>query len=202
MRNRRFSFLAGWVAVALLAVVGFAAFGGIGRPDSAQLQIEAAAASMGHTSGAHAGVAYVEPSRTQTSSVLTARAETPPASTPTTLPGGSEDTSTIKATGTIAAPSTGWLSEVQVRALVSLYFKPADVNRAIRVAWCESRFDPQATNLRTGGIGLFQHLPRYWEERSNNAGFAGAEMTDPEASVAAAAWEVYNGGGWDLFCRG
>ncbi len=203
LRRRRFSFLAGWVAVAMLAVVGFAAFGGTGRPNAAQVQIEAAAASMGHTSGAHAGVAYVEPSRTQTSSVLTARAEAPPVSATPNQSEGSEETPTIpKATGTITAPSTGWLSEVQVRALVSLYFKQADVNRAIRVAWCESRFDPKATNLRTGGVGLFQHLPRYWEERSANAGFSGEEMTDPEASVAAAAWEVYHGGGWDLFCRG
>jgi hypothetical protein len=107
------------------------------------------------------------------------------------------------AAGTIADPGTGWLSEVEVRALVSLYFAPADVNKAVRVAWCESRFDPAAVNLRTGGIGIFQHLPRYWQERAANAGFAGAEQIDPAASVAAAAWAVYHGGGWDVFnCRG
>ncbi len=49
---------------------------------------------------------------------------------------------------------------------------------------------------------MFQHLPRYWDERSTAAGFPGAELTDPEASIAAAAWAVYNGGGWDVFaCR-
>jgi hypothetical protein len=52
-------------------------------------------------------------------------------------------------------------------------------------------------------VGLFQHLPRYWAERAENAGFAGAEPGDPEASTAAAAWAVYHGGGWDTFaCRG
>jgi len=104
--------------------------------------------------------------------------------------------------GTVASPNSGWLSEVEVRALVSKYFQPTDINKAVRIAWCESRFDPNATDLRTGGVGLFNHLPRYWDERATNAGFPGVAAIDPEASTAAAAWEVYNGGGWDVFnCR-
>jgi hypothetical protein len=92
---------------------------------------------------------------------------------------------------------------VQVRALVSEHFAAEDVNKAVRVAWCESRFNPSSTNLRTGAVGLFQHLPKYWEERAESAGFPDADPTDPEASTAAAAWAVYNGGGWDTFaCRG
>jgi hypothetical protein len=201
MRRRRFSFLAGWLAVGVLAAAGFAAFGGSGRSNPEQVRLEAAAASMGHTSGAYAGVAYVEPSRTQTSTVLTARAEAPPETDNDARDTAAEASTLPRATGTITAPEAGWLSEVQVRALVSLYFKSGDVNRAIRVAWCESRFDPRSTNLRTGGVGIFQHLPRYWEERSANAGFPGAPLTDPAASIAAAAWEVYHGGGWELFCR-
>jgi hypothetical protein len=103
----------------------------------------------------------------------------------------------------IEVNASGWLSEIQVRALVSIYFQPRDVNQAVRIAWCESRFDPGSVNLRTGGIGLFQHLPRYWADRADAAGFPGADPTDPEASTAAAAWEVYNGGGWEIFsCRG
>jgi hypothetical protein len=86
---------------------------------------------------------------------------------------------------------------------VSLYFEPKDVNQAVRVAWCESRFDPSSVDLRTGGVGLFQHLPRYWDERAADAGFKGFVATDAEASTAAAAWAVYNGGGWDIFaCQG
>ena len=106
------------------------------------------------------------------------------------------------AQGTIASPVSGWLSEVEVRSLVEKYFEPTDVNRAVRIAWCESRFDPNAVDMKTGGVGLFGHLPRYWEERAGNAGFAGIPATDPEASTAAAAWEVYNGAGWEIFsCR-
>ena len=194
MRSRRFSFLAGWAAVILLAVAGFAAFG-TSSDTSADVDFEAASASLGHTTGTYAGLTFAlfaEP-------LVTAAAADDPAASETV----EEDSQTVSdaSTGTIASPS-GWLSEVQVRALVTEYFKPEDVNTAVRIAWCESRFDPEALDLRTGAVGLFQHLPQYWEERADNAGFPGADPTDPEASTAAAAWAVYNGGGWDIFaCR-
>lgn len=209
MPFRRLSFVAGWAAVALLAVAGFAAFGNT-SPTAEQVQVEAAAASMGHTAGAYAGLYFA----------LVGSGDPPPhlpgiESRPLDLDGftltergaaevpGEEEPAESGSGGTMASPISGWLSQVEVRALVSLYFEPEDVNRAIRVAWCESRFDPNSVDLRTGGIGLFQHLPQYWDERAAKAGFAGTDPTDPEASVAAAAWEVYNGAGWDVFtCRG
>jgi hypothetical protein len=198
MRYRRLSFVAGWVAVALLAFAGFAAFGNI-DPSPDQVRAEAAAASIGHTAGAYAGLTFALLGGQAPASESEAAAETAAADTGKSA--GADDAAV--ATGTIASPETGWLSEVEVRALVSLYFKPEDVNRAIRVAWCESRFDPESVDLRDGGIGLFHHLPQYWEQRADNAGFPGARPTDSEASTAAAAWEVYDGGGWDVFtCRG
>lgn len=206
MRFRRLSFLAGWAAVALLAVAGFAAFGNP-SPTPEQVQVEAAAASMGHLAGAYAGLSFALTGDGGRAAEPPPMAEPP--GDPFTLaePPRPEEppqaASSGSSGGTIASPISGWLSQVEVRALVSLYFQPEDVNRAIRVAWCESRFDPNSVDLRTGGIGLFHHLPQYWEARAANAGFAGAEPTDPEASVAAAAWEVYDGGGWDVFtCRG
>ncbi|REK26021.1 MAG: lytic transglycosylase domain-containing protein [Actinobacteria bacterium] len=194
MRSRRFSFLAGWAAVILLAVAGFAAFG-TSSDTSADVDFEAASASLGHTTGTYAGLTFAlfaEPLVTAAAADESGASETV-----------EEDSQTVSdaSTGTIASPS-GWLSEVQVRALVTEYFTPEDVNTAVRIAWCESRFDPEALDLRTGAVGLFQHLPQYWEERADNAGFPGADPTDPEASTAAAAWAVYNGGGWDIFaCR-
>lgn len=207
MRSRRLSFVAGWAAVALLAIAGFAAFGSP-NPTAQQIRADAAAASLGHTSGAYAGLAFAllgggtgeelpeaigldpDPDSLERSTSEAIVDESPPAD---------EDAGV----GTISSATSGWLSEVEVRALVSLYFEPEDVNRAVRVAWCESRFDPNSVNLRTGALGLFQHLPKYWQERATNAGFAGYEPTNPEASTAAAAWAVYHGGGWDIFgCRG
>lgn len=192
MRLRRLSFIAGWAAVALLAVAGFAAFGTSGSTE-ADPGFDASAESMGHDIGARAGLAFAILAG-QTLSGETETLEV--VEEPETETDGAENSP-----GTIA--SDGWLSQVEVRGLVAKYFKSEDVNKAVRVAWCESRFDPASTNLRTGAIGLFQHLPRYWEERAEQAGFSGADPTNPEASTAAAAWAIYEGGGWDTFaCRG
>lgn len=198
MRLGRFSFLAGWVAVILLAAAGFAAFG-TSQDAANDLEYEAAAASLGHTAGTYAGLTFALFADAPAETTVADSGDATDASesvVETPLASDSESS-----TGTIASPA-GWLSEVQVRALVSEYFKAEDVNTAVRIAWCESRFDPEAVNLRTGAVGLFQHLPQYWEDRAESAGFPGADATDPRASTAAAAWAVYDGAGWDIFgCR-
>ena len=196
MRSRRFSFVAGWAAVALLAIAGFAAFG---APEAnvEELQAEAAAASLGHTAGAYAGISFALLGAESGVAVVVVESEEGEAADTEEAAAGSS--TLASSTGSIASPTSGWLSEVEVRALVEIYFEPADVNRAVRIAWCESRFDPNAIDLRTGGVGLFNHLPRYWEERAANAGFPGLPATDAEASTAAAAWEVYHGAGWEVF---
>ncbi|MEX1134839.1 MAG: transglycosylase SLT domain-containing protein [Acidimicrobiia bacterium] len=198
MRLRRLSFLAGWSAVALLAMAGFAVFDNP-EPTVDELETEAAAASLGHNTGAYAGLTFALLAGDQAEVEVTASPDETEAFEP------SEDTSTDEepSAASMISETSGWLSQVQVRALVSLYFAAADVNKAVRVAWCESRFDPNSTNLRTGAVGLFQHLPQYWAERADAAGFPEADPTDPVASTAAAAWAVYDGGGWDTFaCRG
>lgn len=197
MRLRRLSFIAGWAAVALLAVAGFAAFGTTGGAE-ADLEFDATEPGLGHSTGAQAGFNFALLADDAAKETADAPA------TSTTVAGGLEGSVDRQVSaGTIASDNSGWLSEVQVRTLMAEYFAAEDVNKAVRVAWCESRFNPSSTNLRTGAVGLFQHLPRYWEERAESAGFPGAEPTDPEASAAAAAWAVYNEGGWDTFaCRG
>ena len=152
MRSRRLSFLAGWLAVALLAALGFAAFGTSDGPAD-QPSVDAAAATMGHTAGAFAGMSFA----------------------------------------LLAAPADD--------ITVSDYSPPESLGAA--QSDNADAADAKSINLRTGAQGIFQHLPRYWDERSTAAGFEGAEQTNPEASIAAAAWAVYNGGGWDVFaCRG
>jgi hypothetical protein len=181
-------------------MAGFAVFD---NPEATvdELESEAAAASMGHATGAYAGLTFaLLAGGPNELSVASGPADT---EEPAVAEDSDPATETEPSTGSMASATSGWLSQVQVRALVSIYFAAEDVNKAVRVAWCESRFDPNSTNLRTGAVGLFQHLPQYWEDRAAEAGFSGAEPTDPVASTAAAAWAVYNGGGWDTFaCRG
>lgn len=94
-------------------------------------------------------------------------------------------------TTTTRAPSP---SPDQWRELVSRYFAAADVDKALRVIYCESR--GRADVVRQGGTasGLFQHLPRYWSSRSSAAGIPGADILDPEANVLVAAWLFYRDG--------
>lgn len=182
-------FVAMWAVVTLLAVAGFAAFQISGRPAPVP-----AADDLGREIGAVVGLGFSNPSSTGTAvAAVPAR----PSGTATTTPVEKPPTAGTGSEATI--PTDGWLSEMQVRALVSEYFEPEDVNRAIRVIWCESRFNPTSSNPQNGATGLFQHLPQFWPQRAEAAGFQGAEPTDPEANVAAAAHAIYSEGGWDVF---
>lgn len=180
-------FVAMWAVVTLLAVAGFAAFqiGGREAPVPSN-------ANLGREVGALAGLGF----NAVTAETAVAVAATPPDEA-VTVTADTGDTSAEDPVDTL--PTHGWLSEMQIRALVSKYFEPEDINRAIRVAWCESRFNPTSTNHETGGTGLFHHLPEFWPGRAEAAGFPGAEPTDAEASVAAAAHAVYQEGGWSVF---
>ena len=80
--------------------------------------------------------------------------------------------------------------------LIQASFASGDVERALMVVFCESNGNAGATNPSSGAAGLFQHLPIFWAERSTAAGWAGADIYDPAANVAVAAWLVYEGGGW------
>ena len=82
------------------------------------------------------------------------------------------------------------------RPLVELFFDEADVELAMEVMACESRGDRWAKNPLSTASGLFQHLASLWPPRAAAAGYAGADVFDPVANVAVAAWLVNDGGGW------
>ena len=87
--------------------------------------------------------------------------------------------------------SRSWSGSVeQWRPLIERYFAPGDVATAMRVMNCETggTGNPNSYNDRSGASGLFQHLPKYWAARSSGAGWGGADIMDPEANVAVAAW--------------
>ncbi|CAN5754191.1 hypothetical protein BH23ACT5_BH23ACT5_22750 [soil metagenome] len=178
-----------WAVVTLLAVAGFAAFQIGGREAPI-----ASSADLGRQAGALAGLGF-NSAEAQVAIVSVAAASAPAGAD--SAEASASDAREPAPVDTL--PTHGWLSEMQVRALVSMYFQPEDINRAIRVVWCESRFNPTATHPNTGATGLFQHLPEFWSQRAEAAGFPTAEPTDPEANVAAAAEAIYNEGGWDVF---
>jgi hypothetical protein len=122
--------------------------------------------------------------------------KTPPDTTTTTTepPQTTEPPTTVAPGADPPTPSP--LSEAEMRALAAVYFTGDDVDTALQVSYCESQWDASAYNPLSGASGLFQHLPGGWEERAAGAGFAGASPFDAEANTAAAAWLVYQGGGW------
>ncbi|MEN8041796.1 MAG: transglycosylase SLT domain-containing protein [Actinomycetota bacterium] len=76
------------------------------------------------------------------------------------------------------------------RPVVQRYFRPEDVRDALSVMECESGGDPTARSRRSSAQGLFQFIRGTWKVASAGAGVSNLPSTDPEASIAAAAWLV------------
>lgn len=68
---------------------------------------------------------------------------------------------------------------------------------AEQIAYCESKYDPNAVNRQSAAQGLFQFLPSTWA----GTPFATASPFDPSANARAAAWllQTYGASQWE--CR-
>ena len=79
-------------------------------------------------------------------------------------------------------------SGVGVQAIYAVFGQSPGLVWALRVAHCESRYNPLAVNASSGASGLFQFMPSTW-----NAHFAAWNIWDPYAQ-ARAALNFYNQG--------
>ena len=155
MSFHRFLHMAGWSAVILLTIVGFAAFNTSGAPSIT------------------APLAFIEPAN--------------PAPDPDTA---AAPTSSVEL-------DTGWLDSVAFREMVNSNFASSDVNQAVRLAWCLSRFDVDAIDPNSGAVGLFQISPQDWNTAIGEMGLPDdADPFDPTMNVSVAAHIVYAGTGW------
>jgi len=68
------------------------------------------------------------------------------------------------------------------------------LGRWAKVAWCESTFMPDVTNRTSGARGLYQHLPRYWQERAEAAGY-GDDWGNPRINAYVSAMLASDAGG-------
>jgi hypothetical protein len=91
----------------------------------------------------------------------------------------------------------------QWRPLVESYFGDRTPTAMCLIA-AESGGNENAYNTSSGASGLFQHLPKYWAERSAKAGWSGADIFNPTANVAVAAWLQRTDGWshWSPWLRG
>ena len=62
-----------------------------------------------------------------------------------------------------------------------------DERTLLRIAWCESRFEPQARGA-AGLAGIFQFAPITWSWVAAKAGYPGASPYDAQANIEAAAY--------------
>ena len=77
----------------------------------------------------------------------------------------------------------------------------ADAEQLMRVAYCESRYDPHAFNPRASDSGLFQFIPRTWAANSVRAGYGGASPFDAVANANTAAFMFGQGQAWQWTCK-
>ena len=92
----------------------------------------------------------------------------------------------------------------EVRELIGKYFQPRDEAWALRVSYCESRWDANAKNDYSTAAGLFQFLRGTWNwvaSKLSLPSYASGAPYDPEMNVQAAAWLFYNGGPSHWECK-
>ena len=85
-----------------------------------------------------------------------------------------------------------------IQDLIRNAFQPLGgdaVDWAEKIAWCESKYDPNAVNSDSDAQGLFQFLPSTWA----GTPFASSSPFDPNANAQAAAWlyQTYGPTQWE-----
>ncbi len=90
--------------------------------------------------------------------------------------------------GAMVAPAPPAAAGVGLQAIYAVFGSSPGLTWALRVAHCESRYNPLAVNASSGASGLFQFMPSTW-----NAYFAGWNIWDPYTQ-ARAALVFYNRG--------
>lgn len=98
------------------------------------------------------------------------------------------------------SPEFSWAVE-RWRPAVDMYFPADRVDWALRIIKCESHGDPLAKNPTSSASGLFQHLGSLWGKRTAAAGWEDADIFDPYANIAMAAWLLDNGGPGHWVCK-
>src|SRR5438094_395975 len=86
----------------------------------------------------------------------------------------------VRRVGTKPAPAPSDIETV-IRSAAAAW--GADPDQLLRVAWCESRYNPYAVNARSGAAGLFQFMPATWAANSVRAGYGGASVFDAVANA-------------------
>ena len=102
----------------------------------------------------------------------------------------------------IEAPVNQWGWHVDrwqplVEEALEHYGLESELDTFMKVMHCESRGRQNAVNETSGASGLMQHMPRWWDDRAEQAGFAGYSPLNPVANIYTSVWLLQSrGGGW------
>lgn len=107
---------------------------------------------------------------------------------PTVVPQSDPSASTVRArSAPVVTPPPGSGGD-GLAAIYAVFGNSPGLTWALRVAKCESHYNPLAVNRSSGASGLFQFMPSTW-----NANFPGQNIWDPYAQ-ARGALTFYNAG--------
>ncbi len=76
---------------------------------------------------------------------------------------------------------SAWHVKQLIRCAASHY--GVSPQKALHIAWRESRFQPDAYNAAGRAAGLYQHLLKYWPERAQDFGFRNWSVFDARANI-------------------
>jgi soluble lytic murein transglycosylase-like protein len=99
--------------------------------------------------------------------------------------------------GARSGPSVQQVQQIIRNAFAPL--GPAAQQWALRVAKCESSYNPNAVNRYSHASGLFQFIPSTWA--STPQAKAGKSVFDPVANARAAAWLYKRAGPRPWVCK-
>jgi hypothetical protein len=100
--------------------------------------------------------------------------------------------------GTMAPPVPGDIESI-IRDAAARW--GADPDQLLRIAYCESHYNPNAYNASSGASGLFQFLASTWALQSPKAGYGGASVFDPVANANTAAMMFAMGQARQWVCK-
>ena len=107
----------------------------------------------------------------------------------------------VQHVGTAALAPVPAPADIQAIIVAAAQRWGADQTQLLRVAYCESHYNPNAYNASSGASGLFQFLASTWAANSVRAGYAGASVFDPVANANTAAYMFANGQAGQWSCK-
>jgi soluble lytic murein transglycosylase-like protein len=135
-----------------------------------------------------------------------ARPATTTTTTTTTQPTVNIKPKTPKAPSTTSAPPIVAVGEIQQYIVEQATAHGLDPQRMLRIAKCESGFNPGSVNYNyyAGGgnpSGIYQYLPETWRRIGGRSGYEATDVFNWQQNVRVTMWAFANGYAGEWACK-